>query len=85
MFDQALIEEALTLTIIGLSTAFSLLFFLSISIWIVGKLFADKSDQVPEGEVFQEERNKALAASIAVATLVEIHENSAILPTPVPR
>ena len=42
MFDQALIEEALTLTIIGLSTAFSLLFFLSISIWIVGKLFADK-------------------------------------------
>ena len=85
MFDQALIEEALTLTIIGLSTAFSLLFFLSISIWIVGKLFADKSDQVPEGEVSQEERNKVLAASIAVATLVEIHENSAILPTPVPR
>ena len=85
MFDQALIEEALTLSIIGLSTAFSLLFFLSISIWIVGKLFADKSDQVPEGEVSQEERNKALAASIAVATLVEIRENSALLPTPVPR
>ena len=85
MFDQALIEEALTLTIIGLSTAFSLLFFLSISIWIVGKLFADKSDQVPEGEVSQEELNNALAASLAVSTLVEIHENSAILPTPVPR
>lgn len=85
MFDQALIEQALRLTIIGLGTAFSLLLFLSISIWVVGKFFADKHDQRTEDETSQEEHNKAIAASIAVATLVEIHEKSAILPTPLPR
>ena len=82
MFDQAIIDEGLKLTALGVGTAFALLLFLSLSIWIAGKFLGPKDAQDAPDEGSSEQRNKALAASIAVATLLEIHENSAALPKP---
>jgi Na+-transporting methylmalonyl-CoA/oxaloacetate decarboxylase gamma subunit len=77
ILDQAKIEEGLTLTVIGVGTAFALLLVLSVTIWISGKFFA--SDKA--AEVSTEGRDKALAAAIAVSALLEIRDNSAALPT----
>ncbi len=82
-FDQALIEEGLTLTTIGVGTAFGLLLILSVAIWLSGKFFApEKESSASPGELSTEGRDKALAAAIAVSALLEIQDNSATLPTP---
>ena len=82
-FDAAIIEEGLSLTAIGVSTAFALLLILSAGIWVVGKFFGPKevsADAVDTSSA--ERREKALAAAIAVSALREIRDNSATLPTP---
>ena len=82
ILDQAKIDEGLTLTAIGMGTAFALLLILSAAIWLSGKFFAPEkvpSDQA--AEVSTEGRDKALAAAIAVSALLEIRDNSAALPT----
>ena len=82
-FDAAIIEEGLSLTAIGVSTAFALLLILSAGIWVVGKFFGPKdisADAVDTSSA--ERREKALAAAIAVSALREIRGNSATLPTP---
>ena len=81
-FDAAIIEEGLSLTAIGVSTAFALLLILSAGIWVVGKFFGPKevsADAVDTSSA--ERREKALAAAIAVSALREIRDNSATLPT----
>lgn len=81
-FDQAVIEEGLTLTAIGVGTAFALLIILSVGIWVVGKIFREK-EEFPDDTVGvpTEGRDRALAAAIAVSALLEIRDNSATLPS----
>ena len=82
-FDAAIIEEGLSLTVIGVSTAFALLLILSAGIWAVGRFFGPKevsADAADSSSV--ERREKALAAAIAVSALREIRDNSATLPAP---
>ena len=82
-FDAAIVEEALSLTVIGVSTAFALLLVLSAGVWAVGKLFGPKDVSAEAAGVSSAEmRDKALAAAIAVSALREIRDNSAKLPTP---
>ena len=81
-FDSALLEEGLTLTAIGVGTAFALLLVLSIAIWLSGKLFGpEKESPDQSAEASTEGRDKALAAAIAVSALLEIRDNSATLPS----
>ena len=82
-FDAAIVEEALSLTVIGVSTAFALLIVLSAGVWTVGRFFGPKEDFADVADSSSEERrDKALAAAIAVSALREIRDNSATLPTP---
>lgn len=82
-FDAAIIEEGLSLTAIGVSTAFALLIALSVGVWTVGKFFGPKEEPADAPDSSSEERrDKALAAAIAVSALREIRDNSATLPTP---
>ena len=82
-FDAAIIEEGLSLTAIGVSTAFALLIVLSAGVWTVGKFFGPKEEPTNAADSSSEERrDKALAAAIAVSALREIRDNSATLPTP---
>ncbi len=82
-FDAAIVEEALSLTFIGVSTAFALLIVLSAGVWTVGKFFGPKEEPAEAADSSSEERrDKALAAAIAVGALREIRDNSATLPTP---
>ena len=81
-FDAAIIEEGLSLTIIGVSTAFALLLVLSAGVWAVGRFFGPKDVPAEAADVSSAEmRDKALAAAIAVSALREIRDNSATLPT----
>lgn len=82
-FDADIIEKGLSLTAIGVSTAFALLIVLSVGVWAVGKFFGPKevSDDT-EDSSSAERRDKALAAAIAVSALREIRDNSAMLPSP---
>ena len=82
-FDAAIVEEALSLTAIGVSTAFALLLVLSLGVWVVGKFFGPKEESADAASSSStERRDKALAAAIAVSALREIRDNSATLPTP---
>ena len=82
-FDAAIIEEGLSLTAIGVSTAFALLIVLSLGVWAVGKFFGPKEEPADAADSSSaERRDKALAAAIAVSALREIRDNSATLPTP---
>ena len=82
-FDAAIIEEGLSLTAIGVSTAFALLLILSAGIWTVGRFLGPKEPSADEADSSSEERReKALAAAIAVSALREIRDNSATLPAP---
>ena len=82
-FDAAIVEEALSLTVIGVSTAFALLIVLSAGVWVVGRFFGPKEDSADDADTSSaERRDKALAAAIAVSALREIRDNSATLPTP---
>ena len=82
-FDAAIVEEALSLTVIGVSTAFALLLVLSFGVWVVGRFFGPKEPSTEAADSSSaERRDKALAAAIAVSALREIHDNSATLPTP---
>ena len=84
-FDQALIEQGLTLTAIGMGTAFALLIILSVGIWVVGKFFRPKEESPDEmAQASAAGREKALAAAIAVSALLEIRDNSATLTTTSP-
>ena len=81
-FDAAIIEEGLSLTAIGVSTAFALLLILSAGIWVVGRFFGPKEVSADAADTSSAERSeKALAAAIAVSALREIRDNSATLPT----
>ena len=61
-FDAAIIEKGLSLTAIGISTAFALLLILSTGIWVVGRFFgprevsADRCGLVLGGEARQGSR-----------------------------
>ncbi len=82
-FDAAIVEEALSLTVIGVSTAFALLLVLSFGVWVVGRFFGPKEPSTEAADASSDERrDKALAAAIAVSALREIRDNSATLPTP---
>lgn len=82
-FDAAIVEEGLSLTVIGVSTAFTLLLILSAGIWTVGRFFGPKETSPDAADSSSaERREKALAAAIAVSALREIRDNSATLPTP---
>ena len=82
-FDAAIVEEALSLTAIGVSTAFALLLSLSLGVWLVGRFFGPKQVSAEATDALSaERRDKALAAAIAVSALREIRDNSATLPTP---
>ena len=82
-FDAAIIEEGLSLTVIGVSTAFALLLILSAGIWAVGRFFGPKEVSADAADSSSaERRDKALAAAIAVSALREIRDNSATLPAP---
>lgn len=82
-FDAAIIEAGLSLTVIGVSTAFALLLVLSAGVWAVGRFFGPKEEPADAADSSSEERrDKALAAAIAVSALREIRDNSATLPTP---
>ena len=82
-FDAAIIEEGLSLTAIGVSTAFALLLILSAGIWAVGRFFGPKEVSAGAADSSSEERrDKALAAAIAVSALREIRDNSATLSAP---
>ena len=82
-FDAAIVEEGLSLTAIGVSTAFALLLVLSAGVWMVGKFFGPKEESGDAADSSStERRDKALAAAIAVSALREIRDNSATLPTP---
>lgn len=82
-FDAATIEQGLSLTAIGVSTAFALLLVLSFGVWTVGKFFGPQEEPADAADMSSEERrDKALAAAIAVSALREIRDNSATLPTP---
>ena len=82
-FDADIIEKGLSLTVIGVSTAFALLLVLSFGVWTVGKFFGPKEVAEDAADSSSEERrDKALAAAIAVSALREIRDNSATLPTP---
>ena len=82
-FDAAIVEEALSLTAIGVSTAFALLIVLSVGVWLVGRFCGPKQVSVESTDASSaERRDKALAAAIAVSALREIRDNSATLPTP---
>ena len=82
-FDADIIEKGLSLTVIGVSTAFALLLVLSFGVWTVGKFFRPKEVAEDAADSSSEERrDKALAAAIAVSALREIRDNSAMLPTP---
>ena len=82
-FDAAIVEEGLSLTAIGVSTAFALLLVLSVGVWTVGKFFGPKEEPADAADSSSEERrDKALAAAIAVSALREIRDNSATLPRP---
>ena len=82
-FDADIIEKGLSLTVIGVSTAFALLIVLSAGVWVVGKFFGPKEDLTEATDTSSaERRDKALAAAIAVSALREIRDNSATFPTP---
>ncbi len=82
-FDAAIIEKGLSLTAIGISTAFALLLILSAGIWTVGRFLGPKEPFADEADSSSaERRDKALAAAIAVSALREIRDNSATLPAP---
>ena len=82
-FDADIIEKGLSLTVIGVSTAFALLLVLSVGVWTVGKFFGPKEEPADAADTSSAEtRDKALAAAIAVSALREIRDNSATLPTP---
>lgn len=84
-FDAAIVEEGLSLTVIGVSTAFALLLVLSAGVWTVGKFFGPKDIPAEAADASSaERRDKALAAAIAVSALREIRDNSATLPTSSP-
>ena len=84
-FDAAIVEEGLSLTVIGVSTAFALLLVLSAGVWAVGKFFGPKVISAEAAGVSSaERREKALAVAIAVSALREIRDNSATLPTSSP-
>lgn len=83
MFDAAIVEEGLSLTAIGVGTAFALLLVLSLGVWTVGKFFGPKEEPADAADSSSaERRDKALAAAIAVSALREIRDNSATLPSP---
>ncbi len=82
-FDAAIIEKGLSLTVIGVSTAFALLLILSAGIWAVGRFFGPREVSADAADSSSaERRDKALAAAIAVSALREIRDNSATLPAP---
>ncbi len=65
------VSEAVTITLIGIGTAFCLLALLSLMTAVlprvVGLLGGEEEEGVLEEETASEERNKALAATIAVS------------------
>ena len=72
-FDAAIVEEGLSLTAIGVSTAFALLIVLSAGVWAVGKFFGPKEEPADAADSSSvERRDKALAAAIAVSALREL-------------
>ena len=82
-FDAAIVEKGLSLTAIGISTAFALLLILSTGIWAVGRFFGPREVSADAADSSSaERRDKALAAAIAVSALREIRDNSATLPAP---
>ncbi len=73
--DQAIVEEGLRLTAIGLGTAFALLLVIGVLISIVGRLATvmspDTASQEPSESTkpSNTSRDKALAAVVAVTAL----------------
>ncbi len=70
--DQATFQEALQLTIIGVSTAFTLLVVLALIVMIVGKFAREQpAPAAKQAAAPPDAREKALAAAIAVSVLLE--------------
>lgn len=83
MIDQAIVRDAAMLTAIGVGTAFSLLIVLTLIVTVVGRVLAafprlgglettSAGDAGPgAAQASGEERDKALAAAIAVTVAME--------------
>ena len=76
LFDQATLEQGIRLTATGIGTAFSLLLLLTIMIGTLGKFLGPHRKEAidvssPNLSPYSEIRDKALAAAIAVSTLLE--------------
>ncbi len=78
IFDQAIIEEGVGLTVIGMGTAFTLLVVLMAVVMLVGRLSRVASGKVSAGvasrpdEPVADARDKALAAVVAVGAVLEV-------------
>ena len=76
MIEREIFDQAVTLTAIGVGTAFVVLLFLSLILWVSGwafSRFSSRNGDV-EAEVLElspESRSKALAAVVAVATALQ--------------
>ena len=81
MIEREIFDQAATLTAIGVGTAFVVLLFLSLTLWVSGWAFSRFSSRNEdlEAEVLErspESRSKALAAVVAVATVLQKERSS---------
>ena len=82
--DQAIVEQGLKLTALAMGTAFASLLLLMLAIAVVGRLVAagsrgdSRQAETPPGEPAPDDRDRALAAVVAVSAVFERRDGPAV-------
>ncbi len=82
--DQAIVEQGVRLTAIAMGTAFALLLLLMLVIAVVRRLVAagsrrdSREAETPPGKPGPDDRDRALAAVVAVSAVLEQREGATV-------
>ena len=83
--EQAIVEQGLELTALAMGTAFASLLLLMLAIAVVRRLVAagsrsdSKQAETPAGEPAPDDRDRALAAVVAVTAVLEQRDGAAVV------